>query len=116
MVLSGKMAYAAGNEAPLYLLASLGADHRLRGLQEMLPGLPLPDTMQGILRYLYSTEPEIHGAEVEDPWSFRRSSFERGMLAETDDMGDPLLTASFKVLTSEGSAYLDGRMRAARHI
>ncbi len=116
MVWSGTMAYAAGEEAPLYLLSNLGADYRLRSIQEMLPGLPLSDTMRGMLRYLYSTEPEIYGTEVEDIWSVRRSSIERGMRAETDGMGAPLLQASFNKWAGEESAYFDRRMQAARHL
>ncbi len=116
MVWSGNIAYAGSKEDPAYLLSNLGVDRRLRALREMLPGLPIPDTMRGILRYLYSTEPEIYGAEVQDNFYVSRSAFVRGMGAETDDMGDPRLAASFKAWNSEGSAYFAYRMQASRHI
>lgn len=116
MVWSGNMAYAGTNEDPAYLLANLGSSHRLRALREMLPGLPLPEAMRGMLRYYYSTEPEIRDTEVEDLWKICRTALVKGMSAEMDDMGDPSLSNSFKVWNSEGAAYFERRMQASRHI
>ncbi len=116
MVWSGKLAYAGNREDPAYLLANLGTDSRLRSLQEMLPGLPLPDAMRWILRYFYSTEPELYGEEVKDDFYVARSAVVGGMAAEADNIGGPSLAASFKSWNSEGSEYFDNRMQAARYI
>ncbi|MEO0249115.1 MAG: tetratricopeptide repeat protein, partial [candidate division WOR-3 bacterium] len=116
MVWSGSLAYAGSKEDPAFLLSNLDVDRRLRSIREMLPGLSLPDTMRGILRYLYSTEPEIHGPEVKDNYDIFRTAYVRGMGAEVERMGDPGLAAAFKAWNSEGSVYFDNRMQASRHV
>lgn len=88
---------SAGANTVSQSVASLGASRHLRALEEMLPGIPLGDCVEGLLEHALGTEPAIlPGGGVPDPGLATRSARIAGMLQEIEQMNDPELLRRFE--------------------
>jgi tetratricopeptide (TPR) repeat protein len=106
---------SADTDTVSQLVTSLGASRHLRGLEEMLPGVPLEDCAEGMLEHALRIEPTIlPGGAVPDPGLSMRSARIAGMFQEIERMNDPERLRRFEAHRREQERYFENRWEAAR--